>query len=352
MKKTISSIIAARLMAEGVGASVRRSIGSRHLRQLSPFLLLDYMETANTEASFPDHPHRGLETVTYVLQGTIEHEDFTGSRGVLGPGDCQVMTAGKGIMHAEVPKPPENGAGLLPATGIQLWVDLPADFKNVDPHYRDLRRNFIPVTEPAPGLRLYSLSKETSITKTPIWFLYYKWFGTNEPLRFESPVIPPGWASFIYVTKGQLTIGNGRSTGGEDASSNRSILENQSNLNENTLESQLIVGDKVLGEHDLAAFERSHEAEEKIVVDLPVDLPVTHTAFGNDEKSSVEFLICAGQPLEQPVFRDMFFVELSKEDLRQSKVDYRDKTNGFERGRDWKSKIAGSINYKFTYKTK
>lgn len=328
-KKIISSIVSARLMAEGVGASVRRSIGSRTLRQFSPFLLLDFMETANPQASFPDHPHRGLETVTYVLQGTIEHEDFTGSKGTLGPGDCQIMTAGRGIMHAEVPKPPQTADHeFLPATGIQLWVDLPADLKNIDPRYRDIRRDTIPMTQPAAGVELYALSKETSVTKTPIWFLYYKFFGGHAVL--ETPPIPQGWSSFLYVTRGQLTVLNGRQQT-EDG-----VIDG---------EETLITGDKVLNEHELATFERNNEVAEPILVDLTSpDL--------SDEEPVTEFLVCAGQPLEQPVFRDMFFVELSKEDLRQSKTDYQEKINGFERGREWKSKIAGAIDYKFTYKTK
>jgi quercetin dioxygenase-like cupin family protein len=87
---------------EGVGARVRRSIGNMTVRNFTPFLMLDHFRI-DPSAGFPDHPHRGQETITYVLKGNVDHEDFTGSKGTLGPGDLQFMTAGRGIVHAEMP---------------------------------------------------------------------------------------------------------------------------------------------------------------------------------------------------------------------------------------------------------
>lgn len=378
--KTISTAFTAHLMPEGVGAMVYRSIGSRRFRQLSPFLLLDYMKVTNAHASFPDHPHRGLETVTYVLSGTIQHEDFTGSEGLLKPGDCQIMTAGKGIVHAEIPRPPqpssESSADSSPeseppvASGIQLWVDLPEHLKNIEPYYRDIRASSIPVTNPAPGVTLKTLSFAKNntishdsrsmvapedvnggITKTPMWFLYYK--SSGESSKLLTPAIPKGWNSFLYVTKGSLIARNGsiaisptntpsstidgsqisiQDLGPTDSSEAHIPESSQQSPSAQTLSQQLI-GDQQLNAHDIAIFDRATEIEEQIEVALPL----------NDE---VEFLVCAGLPLNQPIHRDMFFAQLTKDALRQSKVDFKEKINGFEKAKDWKSKIAGDVKFK------
>jgi redox-sensitive bicupin YhaK (pirin superfamily) len=103
--------------SEGDGARVRRSIGRPELTRLDPFILLDEFKVGKP-AGFPDHPHRGFETVTYMLDGQVKHEDFAGHSGVIGPGDLQWMTAGRGIMHCEMP------VSEVPCTGLQLWVNL------------------------------------------------------------------------------------------------------------------------------------------------------------------------------------------------------------------------------------
>mgnify|MGYP003365628624 FL=1 len=127
--RTIQKNFIAIEQEEGVGARVRRSIGSMKQRNFSPFLLMDHF-TVSHPAGFPDHPHHGQETITYIRQGMVAHEDFLGSKGVLRPGDLQFMTAGKGIMHAEIPVLMENGDA---AVGLQLWVDLPKDMKDCPP---------------------------------------------------------------------------------------------------------------------------------------------------------------------------------------------------------------------------
>jgi len=104
--------------AEGQGARVRRSIGTPKLRNLSPFLMLDHFNVS-PGAGFPDHPHRGQETITYLLEGAVDHEDFAGNKGTIWPGDLQFMTAGRGIVHAEIPR--QDGRAVI---GMQLWVDV------------------------------------------------------------------------------------------------------------------------------------------------------------------------------------------------------------------------------------
>ncbi|OJD15282.1 hypothetical protein ACJ73_08992 [Blastomyces percursus] len=122
--------------AEGAGARVR-----------SPFLLLDHF-TIGSGAGFPDHPHRGQETITYLLSGGVDHEDFAGHKGTIGPGDLQFMTAVPGIMHAEMPHENPDGS---PNVGMQLWVDLPEKLKMCGPLYRDLRAAEIPVADVHDG---------------------------------------------------------------------------------------------------------------------------------------------------------------------------------------------------------
>jgi redox-sensitive bicupin YhaK (pirin superfamily) len=113
---------------EGAGVKIRRSIGSQNLRNLDPFLLLDEFKNRGKVAGFPDHPHRGFETVSYLLAGQIIHEDFKGHTGVLEAGGLQWMTAGRGIVHSEMPqcKGPDDLVW-----GLQLWVNLPKKIENV-----------------------------------------------------------------------------------------------------------------------------------------------------------------------------------------------------------------------------
>jgi quercetin 2,3-dioxygenase len=129
--------------AEGVGARVRRSIGTPQLRNFSPFLMLDHFNI-KPGAGFPDHPHRGISTITYLLQGAVDHEDFAGNKGTIEAGDLQFMTAGRGIMHAEMPRQNPDGSANV---GMQLWVDLPEKLKKVEPRYSDLRASEIPAID-------------------------------------------------------------------------------------------------------------------------------------------------------------------------------------------------------------
>jgi len=139
--RKIDRLFAAEAMAEGQGVTVHRSIGRRGLMNLDPFLLLDEMDiAANTKgAGFPDHPHRGFETVTYMLSGRMLHGDKAGNSGEIGPGDAQWMTAGRGIIHSEMPV--SKGERLR---GFQLWVNLPGAKKMIPPRYQDVGKTDMP----------------------------------------------------------------------------------------------------------------------------------------------------------------------------------------------------------------
>ncbi len=129
-------------LMEGAGVRVRRFVAGPHLSDLDPFLLLDEFKVTDPRdyvAGFPPHPHRGFETVTYMLRGRSRHQDSTGAQGLLEPGDVQWMTAGRGVVHSEMPEPAADGIW-----GYQLWVNLPARLKMIAPRYQDIPSASIP----------------------------------------------------------------------------------------------------------------------------------------------------------------------------------------------------------------
>jgi redox-sensitive bicupin YhaK (pirin superfamily) len=142
VSKPVSRIVKAQPVMEGAGVRVHRTIAHHALDYVDPFLLLDEFKSEDPKdyiAGFPWHPHRGIETVTYMINGRVEHGDSVGNSGVIGPGDMQWMTAGRGIIHQEMPK---QDNGLL--WGLQLWVNLPAKDKMCPPRYQEVAARDIP----------------------------------------------------------------------------------------------------------------------------------------------------------------------------------------------------------------
>lgn len=143
--RTIQAIVQGQETADGAGVRLIRSIGQRSDIRLDPFLLLDAFSTENPDdyiEGFPPHPHRGFETITYMIEGRMRHEDHMGNRGDLGPGDVQWMTAGRGVIHSEMPQQ-QDGA----MRGFQIWLNLPASEKMKPAAYRDIPASEIPVLE-------------------------------------------------------------------------------------------------------------------------------------------------------------------------------------------------------------
>ena len=277
---------------EGVGAHVRRSIGSMKQRNFSPFLLMDNF-TVSHPAGFPDHPHHGQETITYVLKGMIAHEDFTGSRGVLRPGDLQFMTAGKAIMHSEIPVQMNNGdAGI----GIQLWVDLPKKLKNCEPRYRNLRATEIPIVKPNDDLTVrvvsgksYGVESVKDLAYTPIdyYFMNTKKTGTEFVQEF-----PADFNVFLYIIKGSVKI-----------------------------------NDTVHPQYSTIFFKTDGDAIK-----------------GCSASEDTEFVLVGGQILDQPIIQHGPFVESDRESLLEVFKNYQYCINGFERARGWRSRIADGIH--------
>lgn len=153
----IKKVFRSRPTIEGAGVHLERVFGWDQVPQLDPFLLLDDFHSdkpADYIKGFPWHPHRGIETITYILQGRVEHGDSIGNSGVISPGDIQWMTAGSGIIHQEMPKGQENG--LL--WGFQLWANLPASHKMMQPRYRDVKSSTVPEVVTDQGVRIKIIS--------------------------------------------------------------------------------------------------------------------------------------------------------------------------------------------------
>lgn len=148
ISRTIDRLIPAQPQAEGVGVVVHRTIGTAALGELDPFLLLDefVLDKQSMPPGFPDHPHRGFETVTYMLKGIMTHRDTAGNKGTLYPGDLQWMTAGSGLIHSETP---DYSIGDI--LGLQLWVNLPAKNKMIPPRYQDIRACNVPILDFGSG---------------------------------------------------------------------------------------------------------------------------------------------------------------------------------------------------------
>ena len=148
-----SRVLAGVAAFEGAGVRIRRAFGAREAALLDPFLLLDEFgsdDPAEYRGGFPWHPHRGIETITYMLAGRVEHHDSLGSSGVIGPGEVQWMTAGSGIIHQEMPAPGDTPL----VRGFQLWANLPADRKMTAPRYREVRAGDIPAVTTPSGARV------------------------------------------------------------------------------------------------------------------------------------------------------------------------------------------------------
>jgi len=165
--RRIDKIFKSRPTIEGAGVHLKRAFGYSQVPMFDPFLMLDDFHTANPAEylpGFPWHPHRGIETITYVLEGRVEHGDSMGNKGVIDPGDVQWMTAGSGIIHQEMPK--ETATGIL--WGFQFWANLPASRKMMPPRYRDVKAAEIPEVILPAGTRVKVICGEVAGVKGPV----------------------------------------------------------------------------------------------------------------------------------------------------------------------------------------
>ncbi len=274
--RSIQDLAPALRTVEGGGVQIKRAFPTSRMEDLDPFLLFDHLgplEFAPGEAlGFPEHPHRGFETISYLIEGSLQHRDSFGHAGLLEPGDVQWMTAGSGLVHSEMPGPDlvKNGGRLQ---GFQIWVNLPRDRKMSAPHYQELKAAQIPVAQ-LPGVTARVVAGESNVvrgavqTHTPILYVHF----TIEPGGEVVQEIARTQNAMAYVIRGEAQVEGRKAPAGSVA---------------------------VLG-HDGDAIR-----------------------IANTSADPVDVLVLAGEPLREPVARYGPFVMNTRDELVQAFEDFR-----------------------------
>jgi redox-sensitive bicupin YhaK (pirin superfamily) len=277
--RAVERIVKGMPTSDGAGVKLRRVIGQPQLPELDPFLLLDEFGTDKAEdyiAGFPNHPHRGFETVTYMLDGRMRHRDNHGNEGVLVPGSVQWMTAGRGLVHSEMPEQQEGRM-----RGFQLWLNLPARDKMTSPKYQEFGPEHIPTAVPAPGVSAKVIAGRVAGIAGPIFQ------PATDPTYLDLAIepdatlvqpLPPDYAAFLYVFEGAIEVGAG-------------------------------AGARRVGRDELAVLSEGEE------------IRLRGVAAGADGKAARAILV-AGRPLREPVAKYGPFVMNTREELQQAFIDF------------------------------
>jgi len=225
--RRVREIIEPQLVIEGAGVLLRRSFGPNRANRFDPFLLFDHFAfndpLEGPILGFPTHPHRGIETVTYMLQGNVRHRDSLGNAGVIGPGDVQWMTSGRGILHEEMPRRGADGV----IQGFQLWVNLPAAQKMSAPRYQEIAADSIPAFE-QDGARVRLVAGTWAGRTGPVAEIAAQPIYLDAELEagaeFRLP-LPAGHTALAYVFEGKGTFGSGAASETIDAAPRMVVLE-------------------------------------------------------------------------------------------------------------------------------
>ena len=280
--RTVSNLIHPSTVIEGAGVLLRRSIAPNRANPLDPFLLFDHFAfndpIEGPIRGFPMHPHRGIETVTYMLEGSVHHRDSLGNAGLIGPGDVQWMSSGRGIMHEEMPRRSQEGN----VFGFQLWVNLPAAHKMDQPRYQEVRADTIPTVE-LEGVAIRIVAGEvagvtgpvTDIAASPLYLDVQLDPGTS----FTQP-IPAGHTAIAYVYGGKAEFGMGSDCHGTAVEAVQMIVFSE-------------------GDH--------------LTVEASLDSPVS-------------FMLVAGMPFREPIVPYGPFVMNTVEEIQQALADLRNGT--------------------------
>jgi redox-sensitive bicupin YhaK (pirin superfamily) len=268
--RKIRKVIKSKPTIEGAGVHLNRAFGFGEVRMFDPFLLLDDFRSdipENYNKGFPWHPHRGIETITYVLRGEVEHGDSMGNKGVITAGDVQWMTAGSGIIHQEMPKGDPDGK----MYGFQLWANLPKTQKMMDPRYRDVKNDQIPEVTLENGAKIRVICGEVSSVRGPVQDIVI------DPEYLDITV--PANAEFIYTTKpghtvfAYITAGSGYFCDEKDPYS----------FDEEGVNYFDFKRDALLRNRNLVVFQDGDQI--KVA----------------SEKDGIQFLLISGKPIEEPV---------------------------------------------------
>ncbi|MGY5859444.1 MAG: pirin family protein [Candidatus Thorarchaeota archaeon] len=196
--RKIKTVFKSQPTMEGAGVRLKRVFGYREAELMDPFLLLDHFGSDNPEdylKGFPWHPHRGIETITYLVEGSVEHEDSLGNKGTIGSGDVQWMTAGSGIIHQEMPS---YGEGIPTVSGFQLWANLPKSDKMMPPRYQDIKDSQIPEVETESGVKVRIICGKIDGTCGPVSEI------VTDP-EYMDVIVPPG-KEFSHSVKEGHTV--------------------------------------------------------------------------------------------------------------------------------------------------
>ncbi len=224
-QREVQEVVTPSPTSDGAGVQLRRSIATPKLDHLDPFFLFDHFGSENPDdyiAGFPMHPHRGIETITYILDGRVEHQDSIGNSGVIGAGDVQWMTAGSGIMHEEMPK-----VGPRRLDGFQIWVNLPAKLKMTKPRYQDVPSGKIPEVVRGDGARIRIIAGEVDGKAGAVREIFAEPTFLDVALPagglFEQPVAR-GHTAMLYLFEGELAVGGTDATGGKPIAATRLVI--------------------------------------------------------------------------------------------------------------------------------
>ncbi|MGH9396783.1 MAG: pirin family protein [Terriglobia bacterium] len=288
--RPVKKIIETKPTIEGAGVKLQRAFGFGQTRDFDPFLLLDDFRNDNPEdylAGFPWHPHRGIETITYVLAGSVEHGDSLGNRGKMTAGDVQWMTAGSGILHQEMPKGDSRGR----MHGFQLWANLPSALKMTDPRYQDIPSSAIPEVTDDDGTRVRVICGKFWGKRGPVE-------GVAADPRYVDVSVPAGKRKRLKIETDRNAFAYvfGGSGAFRDASDPHAVLTDQV-LNP---EAAPVYDAR---NHSLVLFDRGDE--------LTVQAG----------ESGIRFLLVSGKPIEEPVAWYGPIVMNTQQELRQAIAD-------------------------------
>jgi len=278
--RKVVQIIEPQTVMEGAGVRLKRSIATATLDHLDPFLLFDHFGTDNPDdyiKGFPIHPHRGIETVTYMISGHVNHKDSIGNSGSIGSGDIQWMTAGGGIMHEEMPQPAQGEM-----VGFQLWVNLPARLKMTKPRYQDILSNQIPEVTREDGVKIRVIAGEVDGVRGSISEIF------ADPAYLDVSI--PAKGSFSHPVEKEHTafayVFEGRGFFGSDENAQQSSVSQP--------------GLVVLDDGDYIQAGAANEP--------------------------VRFLLISGKPLNEPIARYGPFVMNTQEEIQQALKDLKNGT--------------------------